>query len=725
MIKKFPFQAQLDSVDCAPACLDMITRHYGKNIGMEEIKASFELNTKGSSFEDVQKVASQYCLETMAVKVTVDRFIDDVPLPCIAHWYGNHFVVIYAKNEKHIHIADPAIGKKKITIEEFKKNWLISKDSDEGLLLLVNPTSEFEKLKGNKSESFGIEFLKPYVLPYKKYGVQLMLGLFLASIIQIIMPFLTQKIVDYGINLQDMGFIAVVSIAMVGFYVALTAVEIIRSWILLHITGRINIQLISDFLYKLLELPIAYFDKVSKGSLMNKIDDHHKLRAFFAIDTLEMIFSVFNILVFSIILAYFDTTIFITFLIGTILYFVWVFIHLERRAKHDKALFKAQSVNHTNVVDIFNNAQEIILNGSQNRRREVWKTSQREIFFQNMVGLKILNSQSQGGQLINEIKNAGIIFFAAYATVQGEISLGTMLAIQFIIGSLNVPIKQFTSFMLKLQDAKLAIERLQEIHRNDSESKGDGKSVDDTLMRQDISIDNLKFKYTPDSKTILNGISVVFPVGKTSAIVGVSGAGKTTLLKMLLKFYKASSGNIKIGDKDLKDIDTKTWRENCAVVMQNSVVLNDTIEKNITESRSALKVDLPLLNKALEIANLSSMVDGLTLGIHTKVGVGGIGLSGGERQRLVLARAIYKNTQVLIMDEATSSLDTENEKAIVDNLTEFIMNKTVIVVAHRLSTVKNADQIFVMDDGQIAERGKHDELLNKKGKYFELIKNQI
>ncbi len=729
-MKKFPFYRQLDQMDCGPTCLKMIAKHYGKVYDREFLRQLANITRDGVSLGGIAEASEKIGFQSLAVNVTYETLAEDIPLPCIAYWRQRHFIVVHKIDKKGVHVADPAFGLTTYYKEEFLRGWLNSKrvkDDDEGLLLLLETTPNFENTEEQPpKKGLGFRFLFPYFKPYRKYIIQLFIGLFVASFIQLVFPFLTQAIVDKGINYQNLNFVNIVLIAQIFLFTSQTAIQLIRNWLLLYITGRINIKIISDFLIKLMRLPIRFFDSKSLGDLIQRIEDHRRVQDFLSSATLNILFSAINILVFGIVLLYYNSIIFLIFAIGAILYMIWVLRFMKKRAELEFRRFDEASGNQSSRVQLINGMQEIKLNNSERRRRWEWETIQIRLFRISIKSLTIDQYQSVGGAFLDQIKNILITFYAAKLVIDGEITLGAMLAIQFIIGQLNIPINNFLDFIRTAQDARISIERLAEIHDKEDEEDIKNEKIKTLPSEQSIFISNLSFRYgSIHAPLVLQNIDAIISQKKVTAIVGASGSGKTTLLKLLLKFYQPNEGNIKIGNSNLENIDSTFWRRKCGVVMQDGYIFADSIARNITESSLDGLINTEKLLDAVKVARLDNFIESLPTGYNTRIGASGISLSGGQNQRILIARAVYKNPDFLFFDEATSALDAENESEIMKNLENFYQNKTVVIVAHRLSTVKNADQILVLDNGKIIEQGNHQSLTKKKGAYYRLVKNQL
>jgi len=726
----FPFFQQLDAMDCGPSCLRMIAKHYGKNYTLQTLRDKSYITREGVSMLGISDAAEAIGFRSMGVRITFEQLLTEAPLPCIAHWKQNHFVVVYKISQKKgktsVHVADPARGLITFTKDEFVSGWENTREGgeDKGLCLLLETTPDFYNSDDEKPNKSGFKFLFSYLRPYKKLITQLFLGLILGSLLQLIFPFLTQSIVDKGINNQDLSFVTLIIIAQLVLIFSRTIVEFIRSWILLHLGTRINISLISDFLTKLMKLPVSFFDTKMTGDLIQRIGDHHRIENFLTSSTLNILFSFVNLIIFGIVLLIYSVNIFLIFLLGSILYTLWVYIFMKKRRELDNRRFAQLSSNQSNVIQLITGMQEIKLNNCEKQKRWEWESIQAKLFKVNMASLSLSQYQQAGGVFINEIKNIAITFLAAKSVIDGQMTLGMMLAVQYIIGQLNSPITQMIGFLQSTQDAKISLERLGEIHNRENEESDETPKISILPENRQLNIDSVSFQYEgPHSPFVLDNIEMNIPEKKITAIVGTSGSGKTTLIKLLLGFYEPQKGKIKLGDIYLNNISNRMWRDKCGVVMQDGFIFSDSIASNIAVSDEF--PDREKLLNAVKVANIQEFIESLPLGYNTKIGQNGVGLSQGQKQRILIARAVYKNPEFIFLDEATNALDANNERVIMENLDQFFKGKTVVVVAHRLSTVKNADQIVVLEKGKIIEKGTHTELTKKKGAYYELVRNQL
>jgi ATP-binding cassette subfamily B protein len=722
----FPFYKQLDSRDCGAACLKMISEYYGRSYSIQNLRERCNIGREGVTLLGISEAAESIGLRTIGSRLSFSRLKKEVPLPAIVHWEQNHFVVVYKISSSSVYVADPASGLHKYSVEEFLSGFSGGKhdDNEEGVVLLLDATPDFFNYEGEAVNKRSFRFLYSYLKPYKKYLFQLLLGLLLGSIFQLIFPFLTQSLVDIGINNQDIGFIYLVLIAQLVLTVSRASVEFIRSWIFLHITTRINISMVSDFLIKLMKLPLGFFDKHLIGDIMQRIGDHRRVESFLTGVSLNIIFSLLTLIVFSIVLVVYSMKIFVLFIIGSILYALYIYAFMKRRRKLDYKQFSVAADNQNIIIQLITGMQEIKLYNCEKQKRWKWESIQARLFRVRVEGLSLSQYQQAGGLLINESKNVLISILAAKLVIDGNITLGMMLAVQYIIGQLNTPVESLIRFFHSYQDAKISLERLGEIHDKEEEEDDEKEKIKILPENKTLIISDLYFKYPGGvSDYALKDINIEIPENEVSAIVGKSGSGKTTLIKLLLGFYKPLKGSIKVGNTNLDDINKAVWRDYCGAVLQDGFIFSDTIAGNIALGEES--IDTNRLREVMDKSMLNDYISSLALGINTKIGLDGSGLSQGQKQRVLIARALYHDPGFLLFDEATNALDTANEKAIMENLMEVFINKTVVVVAHRLSTVQNADNIIVLEDGKVVENGKHYELIEKKGSYYNLIKDQL
>lgn len=770
----FHYYQQPDSMDCGPTCLRMIAKFYGKKFPLQLLRERTQIGKEGVNLLGISEAAESVGFRTVAAQLSLKQLKQDAVLPAILHWNQNHFVVLYKIRRGNFYVADPGRGLVKYTEKEFLANW-ISASGNEGIALLLEPSplfytkeSDEDAAADGKTEGLAFKNIFRYILPHKKLLTQLLLGLGTASLLQLFLPFLTQSVVDTGINTSNIQFVYIVLIAQLALFAGRIAIDFVRSWILLHISTRINLSILTDFLMKLMRLPMHFFDSKKTGDIMQRMNDHQRIENFLTGSSLNVLFSLFNLLVFSVVLAMFNAMIFVVFIISAALYSGWVIFFLKKRKQLDYKRFHIAAKEQSITIQLVQGMQEIKLNGAEKPMRWAWEKIQAKLFRLNMKNLSLNQWQQAGAFFINEGKNIFITFLSATAVINGQMTLGTMLAIQYIIGQLNSPVEQMISFLQSFQNAKISMDRLNEVHSMEDEEPGEKqllRQLPPAFARQlaggkiplsnaelypgeniyadakttryqnysneiitgkqtGIQFCNVSFTYNgAGNEPVLKDISLTIPKGKTTAIVGTSGSGKTTLLKLLLKFYEPQKGEIKLGNTPLQNISHRYWREHCGVVMQDSFIFSDTIARNIAVGRE--KIDMEQLLQATEAANVREFIESLPLGFNTKIGAEGNGISMGQKQRILIARAVYRNPDFIFFDEATNSLDANNESVILKNLDNFFRNRTVVVVAHRLSTVKNADQIIVLNKGVITEKGTHQQLISLRGDYHTLVKNQL
>lgn len=728
MIKKtFPHYLQLDAMDCGPTCLRMVAKYYGRTYSLQSLREKSFITREGVSMLGISDAAESIGFRTSGVKITLEQLKKEVSLPCILHWNQHHFVVLYKVKNDKFYIADPANTLVTYTESEFSRCWLSSKTGDEdtgtALLLELGP-SFYETENEKEAGKHKLSFFFRYISPYKHELTQLILGMIAASIFQLIMPFLTQSLVDTGIRDSNLNFITLILIAQLVIFLARLSVDFIRSWILLHVNTRVNIALISDFLAKLMRLPIRFFDTKMIGDIMQRIGDHKRIETFMTGSSISTLFSFVNFIVFSFVLAYYSLSILGLFLVGNGLYIVWVLAFMRYRRELDIKRFAQAAGEQSNLFQLITGMQEIKLNNCETEKRWQWERIQVKLFKISIKGLAVEQYQQIGTAFFSQTTNILISFLAARAVVSGNMTLGMMMSLTYIVGQLSSPVDQFIGFARAFQDAKISLERLGEIHQKEDEEENIGMRVSRLPEIRTLTIENLKFSYDgADRDYVLDNVNLTIPEKKVTAIVGSSGSGKTTLIKLLLGFYEPNYGCIRVGNIPLNQINPHVWRQKSGCVMQDGFIFSDTIARNIAVGTDT--IDKDKLQHAVTVANIRDFIDSLPLGYNTRIGSEGNGISQGQRQRILIARAVYKNPEFIFLDEATNALDANNERKIMEQLHKFYEGRTVVVVAHRLSTVRDADNIVVLDGGRIVEEGTHDELTARRGIYYTLVKNQL
>lgn len=725
IFNSFPHEFQMDAKDCGPACLKIIAKYYGKYYSLQYLRDLCGLTKVGVSLLDISYVAQSIGFRTICVKATIQDLRDKISFPCIVHWDNSHFIVIYKIVKDRVYVSDPAQGLLTYSTEEFYKKWYKEEEAN-GVLMALEPMANFDEIKPlEKQQRFKtFESILGYFYPYKSAFGILFIIMLIATFLQAILPFISKAVIDIGIQTRDVNFIHLILIGNIILLLSITLSNVLRDWVLLHVTTRVNISLISDYLVKLMKLPITFFENKLVGDILQRANDHERIRAFVMNNSLSMIFAMITLLIFSVILLIYNQVIFFIFAIGSIIYVCWVLIFLKIRKKLDWEFFGLYSQNQSYWVETVENIQEIKINNYEDLKRWKWEAIQARLYKVNLRVLKVNNAQSLGAQFISNIQNMAITFFCAIAVIHGEITFGVMISTQFIIGMLNGPVIQFVSFVQSAQYAKISFLRINEIHqlKNEQEIVSSCSNSIDLPQKKTLLINNLSFQYSPRAPLVLKGISLIIPEGKVTAIVGDSGCGKSTLLKLLLRLYVPTYGEICIGNMNVNNVDLRQWRAKCGCVMQDGKLFNDTIQNNIVLDDES--VNYEALQQAAEVANIAREIERMPQGYQTMIGEMGRGLSGGQRQRILIARALYKNPDYLFLDEATNALDSINEKRIVQALNQVFKNRTVIVIAHRLSTIRMADQIIVLKNGMVAEVGNHQLLINNKKYYYELIQSQ-
>lgn len=724
---QFAFYKQLDSMDCGPTCLRMVAKHFGREFSLQYLRQKCETQRDGVSLWGICEAAESIGLRTLPVKLNYNSLRKDGCLPCIAHWNQKHYIVVYKISASNVWIADPARGKVKITKKEFEEKWLNSENGKDpfGIALIMEPTPDFfGAVEDGSQPTFASSYATRHLAKHKKLFLQLSLIILLGVILQATLPFFSQAVVDTGIGNRDPDFIAVLLAGQLIIIIGSLTIDIFRSWMLLFISTRVNISLLADFFTKLMKLPMSFFDVKMTGDIMQRMADHNRLQSFITNTFLNTSFSIVNFLVFTFIVVAYDAKIFAIFLLGSIAYFGWMLLFLRQRRRLDFMQFELSAKNQNATIEMIQGMQEIKLSNAETHKRWSWERLQARIFKQKMRSLHVNQFQSAGAQFINHSKNLLITFLTARAVINGTISLGEMVAIQFIIGQLNGPLSQMIQFIQSYQDAKISLERINEIHQLEDEDSQNHQHLRELPASQTIILQNVAYKYPGyENNYALQYLNLEIPQGRTTALVGTSGSGKTTLIKLLLKYYDITDGDIRVGGQRLKNISPSLWRSKCGIITQDGFIFSDSISSNIAVGENV--PDPKRLLNAIKIANLESFIDSLPLGLATRIGAQGNGISQGQKQRVLIARAVYKNPEFIFLDEATSSLDASNEFTIMNNLQDFFKGKTVVIAAHRLSTVKNADQIIVLEKGLLVEKGTHPELTAQKRNYFHLVKNQL
>ncbi len=718
-MKPIKIYKQYDEMDCGPACLKMIAHFYGKNYTMEHLRSIAMTNRGGTNMFNLLKAAEQLGFAVQGLKIDVENLSTAIQLPCIAFWEKKHFVVIEKITATHVYIADPAMGKHKCTLDELKNKWY---NDDFGIVLELIPNNMFEQMAAPKNKKIDIGFLKRHLaLHVKKIGYIIICLLFISTF-QIIIPLLTQQVVDRGITFKDMHFIYLIMFAQFAMLLGRIFFEVVRNIVLLKLSNTLNINLLTDFFTKLLKLPLGFFDNKKLGDILQRINDHRRIESFLTQNALGSLFSILSIIVLSMLLAWYNITLFLIFLAGSIMYVVWITSFMKKRALLDTQLFSQQAEAHEKNYELILGMQEIKLQNAQQYKQLEWRSIQEKLYTLSLQGLVIRQWQVNGATIINELKNIIITLLVAQLVIKGQLSFGIMLSITYILGQLNTPINQLIELIQGLQDANLSLNRIDEIHKLENEAEATFNYISNNPS---IELRNVSFAYdnTAAGTTVLNNLNCVIPANKVTAIVGSSGSGKTTLLKLLLKFYEPTNGSIVTNNINFTQIKNNYWRSICGVVMQDGFIFNDSIENNI--AIGVASIDKQKLIEAARMANIEDFILGLPLTYKTKIGNTGMGLSAGQKQRILIARAIYKNPKILLFDEATSALDAKNEREITNNLNAFFKNKTVVIIAHRLSTVRNADNIIVLEQGKVLEQGTHTQLIEKRGAYYNLVSNQL
>lgn len=723
-LKKFPFESQMDSMDCGPACLKMICKYYGKYYSLPYLRELCGITRVGASFFDLSNGAEKIGFHTLSVTTDIKNLYEKTPLPCIVQWNSNHFIVVYETTKTKIKVADPAKGMYSYTYENFKKGWY-KKGKEYGVVLAIEPMANFNQIDPEKKIDQGktYNYVLGYFTPFSKDLITISVIMFFATLLQGLLPFISKSIIDVGIQARDLSFINIVLIANIVIIISLTLSNATRDWLLLHIAARINLSMISDYLIKLMKLPVTFFENKMVGDILQRAQDHERIRSFIMNNSLNLIFSSFTFITFSIILLIYNPTIFFIFILGSLLYILWVLAFLKFRKNLDWESFVLVSQNQSYWVETVGAIQDIKINNYEKSKRWKWEKIQAKLYKVNLKVLNITNAQNIGAQFIMNLKNLTITFFCAGAVIKGQITFGVMISVQFIIGMLNAPLTQFIGFIIAGQYAKISFQRINEIHQLKDEEENFVSNSLEFPQSKSLYIHNLSFQYTQTSQFVLKQINLSIPEGKMTAIVGESGCGKSTLLKLLLRLYQPTIGEIHIGGMNISNFSLSNWRNQCGVVLQDGKIFNDSILNNIVLNDE--EINYHRLKEAINIAHIGKEIEQLPQGYLTKIGEAGLGLSGGQKQRILIARSIYKSPHYIFLDEATNALDAIHEMAIINALQFAFEKRTLVIIAHRLNTIMNADQIIVLRDGAIQEIGNHEQLFKRKGHYFDLFSKQM
>ena len=716
----FPTYIQHDQMDCGPACLKIIAKFYGKTFSMKYLRDLCYITREGVSLFDIGRAAEEIGFRTLAIKINFEDLEKKMPLPAIVHWQQKHFVVVYKISKKKVYVSDPALGLSSYTHKEYKTAWEVV-DGSGGILILETTPEFYNKMDEETSSSFS-HFLR-YLNPYHKYLAQVLLGMIAGILIGLLTPFISQSIVDFGIGTGNMKFVNTMLVAGLILAVSAMVSNFIQNRLMLYVSERVNMGMVSDFLRKSMQLPIAFFERKMVSDLLIRIGDHDRIQAFIMNTVLGIFVNLLLIIVYSLLMLYYEVNMFLVFVLGNLLYTGWIFLFLNQRRKLDNLLFESRASNSNDLLELLENINEIKVNNIGNSRRWKWEFSRYKIYGIRVRSLNLNQVEETGAVFLMRLQNIFITYIAASNVINGTMTLGMMMAAQYVLGQLTGPIQSMIGYVHSLQYAKLSLKRVNEIILEEKpEKSGSNASVPDDKT---IVISDLHFQYNPNYSMVLEDINIEIPEGKVTAIVGESGSGKTTLLKLLLRFYPPSEGQIEVGGVPIEDIGLKKWRDRCGAVLQDGKMFNDTILYNITLQESEIDIDKKRLTDAVNLSNLKDFINGRPLKLYTPLGTNGSGISQGQKQRILLARAIYKDPDFIFLDEATNSLDANNEKTISENLEKILIGKTAVVIAHRLSTIRNAAKIIVLDKGKVVEQGSHDELAGRNGVYYKLIINQL
>jgi len=721
--RKIKFIRQLDTADCGTACLAMIARYFGANYTLDFLNELCQKSTQGVDFFGLSNASKQIGLNPQAIKIGVDDFSEET-LPCILHWNNNHFVVLYriqtVGRTTYFYIADPAFKKHRITKKQLQNHFL-KYEQDFGYAMLFSKEDSFAIYQQHQRKFDLSRYALKYLRTYRSKFSWIIILMLLASIVTLIIPYITQLMVDKAMNFKNQELLQLLLFAQLGLFIGDSFISFFKTSLSTYVSGKIGLDIIQDFLHKLFKLPMQFFDSKSYGDLSQRIQDHTRLEQFLTSDLVNTLFSITNILIYSVVVWMYGFTIFGIFIGCIVLGILWMYLLQPRRRKIEFLQFQKQVESQNMLHEIVGGIQDLKLFGLEKQHHSTWKATQEASVNLVLKGTKIDMYQTIGYAFFQSGKNIVITYFAALMVMHEQLSFGGLLSLSFVLGQVNNPLNQLLTFAHSYQGAKLSMQRLLSIQMLNEENTASGIS----FVPGDIVFRGFNFNYVGQYKASIQDLNVILPSGKTTAIVGESGSGKSTLIRLILGYYQSFDGELFIGDYPLHELPPHVLRHQFSTVMQQGYVFDQSFLFNIILGDET-QMDAYRFEQALEIANLKQFVeDNLRGNIHTKIGINGLQLSGGQKQRVLIARAVYKKASYFIFDEATSALDTENESLIMNNIYTYFSNKTVILVAHRLSTIKNADQILVMHEGRLVEQGSHEVLLAKNGKYGDLVRNQL
>ena len=721
---------QTDSMDCGAACLCMIARHYGKKYSMRFFRENAHISREGISMLGLSMAAEKVGFRTLSAKITVEQLAEQIALPCILHWDGRHYVVCHRVSGKGsdrvFHICDPAIGKIRVRGDELRSHWLSGHLGEEevGLAMQLEPAPDFrEKQPEDPADGFGLLFFSRYILPHKWQLAGLLFGALVVMTMGYFLPFISQSVVDIGILGRNMDFIVLMMAMQLMISFSQTTVMFMQGWVSLHVNTVINVRLISDYLGKLARMPLPFFEVRTLGDILQRIGDHDRIKSFLMNDLTDIVFATVTFVTFSVVLGIYNWRILAIFLLGNTAYALWVVSFMHYRRELDNRVFQQSATLQNNMVQFIRGMQEIKLNNLEERKCREWESLQAGLYRLGRRGLMIGQVQQAGLLVFSTTTGIAISYMTARRVVDGEMTLGMMTSLSFILGQVSGPIGSFIGFIQRYQDARISLERLGDIHARKEGGMDEGTGRNGMPTGKDIRFRNVSFSYNGmDRDMVLKDISFTIPQGHVTAIVGRSGCGKTTLMKLMQGFYQPVHGTVEVGGTPLPDISLREWRTHLGAVMQDGYIFSDSIAGNVAVDEDA---DMARVEDALEAVNMKGFVHSLPNGTDTKIGEDGLQLSQGQRQRILLARVIYKRPEYIFLDEATNSLDTKNENDIMAYIKKNLKGHTVIIVAHRLSTIRDADSIVVLENGRVAEQGVHSQLLCNKGIYYQLVQAQL